>query len=102
MNSGVLSDREAIAAALDRFEAAQAEVASLSFQALSAPDAARDLLDEPCLHFSIGAVKRDQAAQRRIAVRLTPVRPLPCVACGRTMKLPGGAGDVGDPLRGVR
>jgi hypothetical protein len=33
-----VSDREAITAALDRFEAAQAEVAALSFDALTAPE----------------------------------------------------------------
>jgi len=33
MRSGVPSDREAITATLDRFEAAQAEVAALSFDA---------------------------------------------------------------------
>jgi hypothetical protein len=39
MNSGAVSDREAITAALDGFEAAQAEVAALSFDALTAPEA---------------------------------------------------------------
>jgi Domain of unknown function (DUF222) len=38
MSSGVPSDREAITAVLDRFDAAQAEVAALSFDALTAPD----------------------------------------------------------------
>jgi hypothetical protein len=38
MNSGAVSDREAVTAALDRFEAAQAEVAALSFDALTAPE----------------------------------------------------------------
>jgi hypothetical protein len=38
MSSGAVSDREAITAALDRFDAAQAEVAALSFDALTAPE----------------------------------------------------------------
>jgi hypothetical protein len=39
VRTGAVSDREAITAALDRFEAAQAEVAALSFDALTAPEA---------------------------------------------------------------
>jgi hypothetical protein len=39
MESGVPSSREAITAALDQFDAAQANVAALSFQVLSAPEA---------------------------------------------------------------
>ncbi len=39
MKSGVLSDPEGITAVLDRFDAVQAEVASLSFDALTAPQA---------------------------------------------------------------
>jgi hypothetical protein len=38
MGSGAMSDREAITAVLDRFEAAQAEVAALAFDALTAPE----------------------------------------------------------------
>lgn len=38
MSSGAVPDREAIAAALDRFDAAQAEVAALSFDVLTARD----------------------------------------------------------------
>jgi len=38
MGSGAVSDREAITAVLDRFEAAQAEVAALAFDALTAPE----------------------------------------------------------------
>ena len=38
MGTGAVSDREAITAVLDRFEAAQAELASLSFDALTAPE----------------------------------------------------------------
>jgi len=37
MKSGVPSDPEAITAVLDRLDAVQAEVASLSFDALTAP-----------------------------------------------------------------
>ena len=39
MGSGVVSDPEAVLAAVDRFDAAQAELAALSFDALSAPQA---------------------------------------------------------------
>jgi hypothetical protein len=39
MRPGVPSDPEAITAVLDRYDAVQAEVASLSFDALSAPQA---------------------------------------------------------------
>jgi len=39
MGPGAVSDREAITAALDRFEAAQPEVAALSLDALTAPEA---------------------------------------------------------------
>jgi hypothetical protein len=62
MSSGVPADREAITAALDRFEAAQAEVAALSFDALTAPEAltAKDRLE---------TVYRRQAA---VDHRLTP------------------------------
>jgi hypothetical protein len=35
MSSGAVSDREAITAALDRYEAAQAELAALSFDVLT-------------------------------------------------------------------
>ncbi|MEN3320822.1 MAG: hypothetical protein V7643_4224 [Mycobacterium sp.] len=38
MRSGVPSDREAITATLDRFEAAQAEVAALAFDVLTGPE----------------------------------------------------------------
>ncbi len=38
MGTGAISDREAITAALDRFEAAQAEVAALAFDVLTAPE----------------------------------------------------------------
>ncbi len=38
MGTGDVSDREAITATLDRFEAAQAEVAALGFDALTAPE----------------------------------------------------------------
>ncbi len=38
MSSGAVSDREVITATLDRFEAAQAEVAALAFDALTAPE----------------------------------------------------------------
>ncbi|MDT5210344.1 MAG: hypothetical protein QOF67_2759 [Mycobacterium sp.] len=38
MGMGALSDREAITAALDRFEAAQGELGALSFDAMTAPE----------------------------------------------------------------
>jgi hypothetical protein len=38
MGTGAVSDREAITATLDRFEAAQAEVAALSFDVLTGPE----------------------------------------------------------------
>jgi hypothetical protein len=38
MGTVAVSDREAITAALDRFEAAQAEVAALQFDVLTAPE----------------------------------------------------------------
>jgi uncharacterized protein (DUF1015 family) len=38
LGRGAVSDREAITAALDRFEAAQAEVAALAFDVLTAPE----------------------------------------------------------------
>ena len=38
MGTGAIPDREAITATLDRFEAAQAEVAALSFDALTGPE----------------------------------------------------------------
>src|SRR5258705_12371748 len=38
MGTGAIPDREAITATLDRFEAAQAEVAALGFDALTAPE----------------------------------------------------------------
>ena len=38
MGTGAVSDREAITATLDRFEAAQADVAALSFDVLTAPE----------------------------------------------------------------
>jgi hypothetical protein len=38
MGTGAVSDREAITATLDRFEAAQAEVAALAFDVLTAPE----------------------------------------------------------------
>ena len=65
MNSGVPSDREAIAAALDRFEAAQAEVASLSFQALSAPEVldVKDRLET--------VYRRQTAVDHRLSHQLT-------------------------------
>ena len=37
MGTGAIPDREAITATLDRFEAAQAELAALSFDALTGP-----------------------------------------------------------------
>lgn len=55
MSSGAVSDREAIAAALDRFDAAQAEVAALSFDVL----AARDVLS---IKDRLETVARRQAA----------------------------------------
>ncbi len=38
MGTGAVSDREAITATLNRFEAAQAEVAALEFDVLTAPE----------------------------------------------------------------
>jgi len=38
MGTGAIPDREPITATLDRFEAAQAEVAALSFDALTGPE----------------------------------------------------------------
>lgn len=38
MGTGAVPDREAITAALDPFEAAQAELAALSFDALTGPE----------------------------------------------------------------
>jgi hypothetical protein len=38
MGTSAASDREAITAVLDRYEAAQAELAALSFDALTAPE----------------------------------------------------------------
>ena len=38
MGTGAVSDREAITATLDRFEAAQAKVAALAFDVLTAPE----------------------------------------------------------------
>src|SRR3979490_3213490 len=38
MGTGAIPDREAMTATLDRFEAAQAEFAALSFDALTGPD----------------------------------------------------------------
>jgi len=38
MGTGAIPDREAITATLDRFEAAQAELAALSFDALTGPE----------------------------------------------------------------
>ena len=38
MGTGAVSDREAITAVLDRFDAAQAELAALSFDVLTAPE----------------------------------------------------------------
>ena len=38
MGTGAVPDREAITAALDRFDAAQAELAALSFDALTGPE----------------------------------------------------------------
>jgi hypothetical protein len=65
MSSGVPSDREAITAALDRFEAAQAEVASLSFQALSAPEVldVKDRLET--------VYRRQTAVDHRLSHQLT-------------------------------
>ena len=47
MGTGAVSDREAITAVLDRFEAAQTELASLSFDSLTAPEvlAVKDRLE---------------------------------------------------------
>jgi len=66
MKSGVPSDPEAITAVLDRFDAVQAEVASLSFDALTAPRAltVKDRLE---------MVSRRQAAvHHRLTHQLTP------------------------------
>jgi hypothetical protein len=38
MGTGAIPDRDAITAVLDRFDAAQAEVAALSFDALTGPE----------------------------------------------------------------
>ena len=65
MSSGAVSDREAITAVLDRFEAAQAEVASLSFDALSAPEAlsVKDRLET--------VYRRQAAVDHRLTHQLT-------------------------------
>jgi hypothetical protein len=65
MRSGVPSDREAITAALDRFEAAQAEVAALSFDALSAPEVlnVKDRLET--------VYRRQTAVDHRLSHQLT-------------------------------
>src|SRR6478735_6357190 len=66
MKSGVPSDPQGITAVLDRFDAAQAEVASLSFDALTAPRAltVKDRLE---------MVSRRQAAvHHRLTHQLTP------------------------------
>jgi hypothetical protein len=65
MGTGAVSDREAITATLDRFEAAQAEVAALSFDALTGPEvlSVKDRLE---------TVNRRQAAvDHRLAHQLT-------------------------------
>jgi hypothetical protein len=65
MGAGAVSDRDAITAVLDRFDAAQAEVAALSFDALSAPEvlAVKDRLE---------TVNRRQAAvDHRLTQHLT-------------------------------
>ena len=69
MSSGVPSDREAIAAALDRLEAAHAEVASLSFDALTAPELL-NVMDR------LEAVYRRQpAVNHQLIHQLTSPRP---------------------------
>jgi hypothetical protein len=65
MSSGVVSDREAISAVLDRFEAAQAEVAALSFDVLTGPEAlsVKDRLET--------AYRRQAAVDHRLTHHLT-------------------------------
>jgi hypothetical protein len=65
MRSGVVSDREEISAVLDRFEAAQAEVAALSFDVLSGPEAlsVKDRLET--------AYRRQAAVHHRLTHHLT-------------------------------
>ena len=60
-----MSDREAITAALDRFDAAQAEVAALSFEALTAPEVlnVKDRLET--------ASRRQAAVDHRLTQQLT-------------------------------
>ena len=65
MGTGARSDREAITAALDRFDAAQAEVAALSFDALTAPEVltVKDRLET--------VTRRQAAVDHRLTHRLT-------------------------------
>ncbi|HVQ52336.1 MAG TPA: DUF222 domain-containing protein [Mycobacterium sp.] len=65
MGTGAVSDREAITAALGRFDAAQAELAALSFDALSAPEvlAVKDRLET--------AGRRQAAVDHRLTQQLT-------------------------------
>jgi Domain of unknown function (DUF222) len=65
MGTGAVSDREAITAALDRFEAAQAELAALSFDALTAPEtlAVKDRLAK--------IERRQGAVDHRLTCQLT-------------------------------
>ena len=72
MRWGAPSDREVITAALDRFEAAQAEVASLSFDALSAPEAlnVKDRLER--------VYRRQGAVDHRLTHHLT-LKPAPSI-----------------------
>lgn len=65
MSSGAISDREAIAATLDRFDAAQAEVAALSFDVLEAREvlSIKDRLET--------VARREAAVDHRLTHHLT-------------------------------
>jgi len=99
MSSGVPPSREAITAALDQFDAAQANVAALSFQVLSAPEAltVKDRLETVSRQLAHPKTQRrphrmdSTAASRQWAItgkRLPPPAELPTARPRRRRRRP--------------